>query len=991
MAQADEAAAEPVWLDLEHEELRRGDKPLHLRPKSFALLRYLVAHPGRVLSKDELVEAMWPKTAISDGVLTVSINEVRRALGDMAQAPQYLETLPRRGYRWRGALRTTAPFQYRAGPRVAAASLAPIGREAEVSQLQERLAQAQHGARQVLFVTGEPGIGKTTVVDAFLAQIIGEPDVWLARGQCIESYGTGEAYLPVLEALGQLCRGPDGDRLIAWLAQHAPTWLVQMPALLAADALEATQRRVLGATRERMLREFTEALDALTAERALVLVLEDLHWSDAATLDLVAALARRRNPARLLLLATYRPVDVIVRAHPLHALKLDLTLHRQCRELPLQLLSAADVAEYLARRFGVGVCPAPLAQALYRRTDGHPLFLVTVVDALVQQGLLREGGEVPAGDAGLAAVEAMVPESLQQMIAQQLARLSAEQQRVLDAASVAGVAFSAAAVAAVVEAPLEAVEEQCASLARQGQFLEPDDVEAWPDGTVAGRYRFRHALDQAVVYARLTAPRAMRLHRQIGSCLEAAYGSQAREYATALAEHFVRGRDDKRAAMYLRHAGENALRRWAHTEAIAHFTRGLEVLQRWPETTTRAQQELDIQLLLASALEATRGFAAPEVGRTYTRAQELCGQLAETPRLVAVLRGLRRVYFARGEVLMMKALAEEQLRLAEQSEEPSLLAEARAAVVLTAAYHGDLAAARAYFEQGIALYGSGQPHAWRLAAGQDPGITWWTHMPILLWLLGSPAQALQQAQQVHRVAERLEHPFSLAYSHDRLACLHVLCGDWAAAQEHAQAVGALATAQGFRFFQAHAMLITGRARVARGETAPGLAQMRQGVAVIQAIGQIAGMVPTLSLLAEAYALAGQVEAGQEVLDAALDLVVSRELRLWEAEVHRLRGALLLAQHRPGQTPPATRVEEAAACFQQALTLARKSQARGWELRAATSLARLWQQQGQCEAARALLAPVYGWFTEGFDTADLQEAQALLKVLSAFEPARELYG
>jgi predicted ATPase len=407
----------------------------------------------------------------------------------------------------------------------------------------------------------------------------------------------------------------------------------------------------------------------------------------------------------------------------------------------------------------------------------------------------------------------------------------------------------------------------------------------------------------------------------------------------------------------------------------------LEVLQRWPESTARVQNELDIQLLLASALQATRGFAAPEVGRAYLRAQELCGQLGETPQRFAVLRGLRRLYFARGEVLMMKALAEEQLQLAEQSAEPSLLAEAGTAVVLAATFHGDLAVARAYLEHGIALYGGGQPQAGGLTVGEDPGITWWTHMAIVLWLLGSPAQALQQAQQVHRLTERLEHPFSVAYSLDRLALLHLLRGDWGAAQECAQAVSALATAQGFRFFQAHAMLVTGRALAAQGETALGLAQMRQGLALIQATGQLAGMVGILSLLAEAYALDGQAEAGLEVLAAALDLIHSRELRLWEAEVHRLRGVLLLA-HSPGQMPTAPCVDEAEACFQQALALARERQAGAWELRAATSLARLWQQQGRREAARALLGPVYGRFTEGFDTADLREAKALLDELSA---------
>src|SRR5262249_23406303 len=278
----------------------------------------------------------------------------------------------------------------------------------------------------------------------FLAQVDHDASLWVARGQCAEHYGAGEAYLPVLEALGQLCRGPDGEQLVAWLAQHAPTWLVQMPALLSADALEAVQRRLLGATRERMLRELTEALEVLTTERTLVFVLEDLHWSDTATLGLVGSLARRRTPARLLLLGTYRPVEVIVRAHPLHGLKLDMTLHRQCTELPLQLLTPAEVAQYLGRRFGAGGRPAALAQVLHQRTDGHPLFLVTVVDALVQQGLIREVDgrwEVP-GD--LAAVAAVAPESLQQMIAQQFDALPAADQGVLEAASVAGLEHTVA-------------------------------------------------------------------------------------------------------------------------------------------------------------------------------------------------------------------------------------------------------------------------------------------------------------------------------------------------------------------------------------------------------------------------------------------------------------------------------------------------------------------------------------------------------------------
>ena len=352
MANTADGQAEEVWLDPAGERLWRGTTALRLRRTSFAVLRYLMAQAGQVVRKEDLLEAVWPATTVSDGVLMVCINELRTALGDPAQTPRYIETVHRRGYRWIGPLLRTAPSvaaevplspAVAPGPVAAAPQQLPgvpspplvVGRAAAGAELQAWLAQACLGRRQVGFVTGEAGLGKTTVVDAFVGQVAGETDLWLARGQCVEHYGVGEAYLPVLEALGQLGRGPDGPRLVAGLAQHAPTWLVQMPTLLAADALEAVQRRVLGATREHMLRELAEALEALTTEQTLVLVLEDLHWSDAATLDLVGALARRRAPARLLVVGTYRPVEVIVREHPLYALKLDLMLHRQCTELPL--------------------------------------------------------------------------------------------------------------------------------------------------------------------------------------------------------------------------------------------------------------------------------------------------------------------------------------------------------------------------------------------------------------------------------------------------------------------------------------------------------------------------------------------------------------------------------------------------------------------------------------------------------------------------------
>jgi predicted ATPase/DNA-binding winged helix-turn-helix (wHTH) protein len=978
MAQADDAEAEAVWLDLEQEQLWRGRQALHLRPKSFALLRYLVAHAGRVVSKDELVQAVWAETAVSDGVLTVSITEIRQVLGDTAQAPQYLETVPRRGYRWLGTLPTVAP------PAAAPSSPLPllVGRDADVTQLHSWLAQARRGVRQVGFVTGEAGIGKTTVVDAFVAQVAGDPSLWVARGQCVEPYGVGEAYLPVLDALGQLCRGPDGERLVAWLAQQAPTWSVQMPALLSAPALEAVQRRLQGATRERMLRELVEALEVLTVERPLVLVLEDLHWSDTATLDLVGALARRRAPARLLLLGTYRPVEVIVRAHPLQALKLDLTLHLQCVELPLELLNAADVAQYLAGRFGAGVCPVEMVQALYQRTDGHPLFLVTVVDALVQQGLVCEvdGRWVVPRD--VTVVENVIPESLRALLAQQCDALSTAAQRLLEAASVAGLESTVAVLAAGVEAADEAVEAQCTELAQRGQFLQVHGAEEWPDGTVTGRYGFRHTLYQQVLYDRVPVARRLRLHRQIGQRLEVGYGAQAETRAAELAVHFDRGRDTPRAVHYRQQAAANALRRWAYAEALGHLRRGLVLFPTLPDTRERRRQELAFQLTLGQALIATTGMGAPEVGATYARAQALCQEVGDVPQHLNVLRGLRRFHFARGEFQQAQTLSAQCLSVAERLADPALLAEAHAALGVAAYYRGELPLAQAHFTQGRGRSTAQQPHAHLAHYGQDPEGICLTYGALTGWLCGTPDTALALMQQGLSRAHAIAHPFGLGAARNLAAMLHLLRGDARAGQDQAEALMALASTHGLNALAAQGTLLQGWALAIQGQHRAGLAQMQQALAAQQATGQEAGRLMSMAVLAEQYGQMGQAEAGLHVLTAALASLKPQEPRLWEPELYRVRGTLLLQAGGATLEAPLRDVDaEAETCFQQALALARRQGAKSFELRAVMALIRLWQRQGKRQVAQQLLAEVYSGFTEGFDTTDLQEAKALLEVLT----------
>jgi DNA-binding winged helix-turn-helix (wHTH) protein len=445
----------PFRLDLRDERLWRGQEVLPLQPKPFAVLCCLLTQAGQLVTKDALLEAVWPETVVSESVLTAAIRQLRRVLTDRARTPQFIETVHSRGYRFIAPVVVAAPATR--GPRTAETwrarqPVAPVhadifvGRQGELAQMHQWFGTALQGKRQVGIIAGEPGIGKTALVDTFVAQVSAGEDLDVGHGQCVESYGVGEPYLPVLEALGRLCREPDGIRLVSVLRQYAPSWLVQMPALLPRTEWEALQRIVGTTGQTRMLRELSEALDALTLECPLVLVLEDLHWSDRTTLEWLAYVARRPDPARLLILGTYRPMEAIVQAHPLRAVLTELRQRRQCVEVTLDYLSEAEVAAYLCQRFGDTRLAADLSHVLHRRTTGNPLFLIALVDELVHQQVVRAKPEAWDVRGGAERITTMVPANLLTLIELQLAHLSAKDQKLLEAASVAGVEFSAATV-----------------------------------------------------------------------------------------------------------------------------------------------------------------------------------------------------------------------------------------------------------------------------------------------------------------------------------------------------------------------------------------------------------------------------------------------------------------------------------------------------------------------------------------------------------------
>jgi tetratricopeptide (TPR) repeat protein len=598
-----------------------------LTRKAFGVLQCLAERRGDLVTKEEILARVWSDTVVGEAVLKVCVREIRRALGDDPQEPRFIATAHRRGYRF------IAPVE-QVGPRAAApggvarpspgrvAGMLPerrsvarslVGRDAPLDELRAALGRARAGTRQVIFVTGEAGIGKTSLVDAFLDELAGSDEqVWVARGQCPPQHGAGEAYLPVLEALDGLCRRQGGAALLSELARRAPTWLLQMPSLIDDAQRARLLAQSLGATPQRMLREMVETIAALAADTPLVLLLEDLHWSDPASLDLVSALARRREPAQLLLLATYRPAEVILRQHPLRALKLDLQLYGFGSELSLEFLSEHEVHAVLAERFGddVAAAFAPLA---YRWSDGNPLFLATIGDHLLSSGLVVQSGArfVPGRPAD---VRSEIPESLRQMVEKRIERLPEDERAVLEAASVAGVEFSSVAVAAALERDPLDVEDLLDRLGRRAELVRTLGTEERPDGSVASRLRFVHALYAEVLYEGIVPTRRAQLHRRIATGEEQSHGASVARIAPMLALHYDRGRDHVQAVKHLRQAAENAAQRSARREAVAFLDRALALVPRFPHGD---------RVALELAMRERRGLLLHALGDLAGAASEL--------------------------------------------------------------------------------------------------------------------------------------------------------------------------------------------------------------------------------------------------------------------------------------------------------------------------------------------------------------------------------
>jgi DNA-binding winged helix-turn-helix (wHTH) protein len=508
----------PFRLDVRDERLWRDNRELKLRRKPFAILRYLTARPRRLVTHEELVEAVWGRIAMCESLRRTHVGEVRRVLGE-----DVIETVFGRGYRF---LLDVTP-EKRVIPSLRLVEAPPTarlaGRSGEMAVLRGVFGKALQEERQMVFITGDPGVGKTGLVDAFLDQTAAPHGAFIISGSCVEQVGTGEAYQPVLAALGAVCRGPDGERIVELLGRYAPTWLAQMPGLVPDEDLEGLLLRVQGATQTRMLRELAQAFDVLATERPLVLVLEDVQWADHATVDLLAALGARREASRSVVVATCRRAE-LKKGEGLAKTIAQLGAHKQALALHLESWPVAAVVEYLALRFSGPRFPGELASTIHQMTGGNPLLTIAVVDDLESRQMIRSVDGTCRLGASVAEVANRRPDTVRQLIDIQIDRLNSNEQRILEAASMVGLQFTAGAVADALALPADDIDSVCEGLAIEGRFLRFVTMETAPDGTMQSQYSFVHALYRDAALARIRSATRRAWHRRTAERLRAGHG-----------------------------------------------------------------------------------------------------------------------------------------------------------------------------------------------------------------------------------------------------------------------------------------------------------------------------------------------------------------------------------------------------------------------------------------------------------------------------------
>jgi DNA-binding winged helix-turn-helix (wHTH) protein/predicted ATPase len=968
MQEANQQFFGPFRLDPTNECLWRGRKEIRLHPKAFRLLRYLMEHPGQMITKESLLEAIWPGVHVTEAILSVYIAEIRKALGEDPKKPAFIETLHRRGYRFIGPVsadRTTLMKQSPANSEAMTKSLVReaataigaepiVGREKELSFLLQKLDAVLQGKGSVVFTTGPAGIGKTRLVRAFRDHAARRGCHWL--GGKYEKTGH-HPYAAWADMLKGYLQQKDATSLSALIGPYAAQFASIFPDVMPrANSTSSVASQDSEIERTRLFEAWTHLFVQISREAPLVLFFDDVQW--AGSLELLHHLASNIGNQRILALVACRD-DELEMNPSLWKTILAMNRERLFHPLPLEPLEQRGVARLISQKVEKTITPH-LVDVVYQRTRGNPFFVEEVLRLLQERKVIVD---TEAGVDLKESVSLAMPESVKTVINERVERLGKDAVELLRMASVIGREF-----------PLRVLEEftgkQEEELIGVMDHCERYGLIHSSSGLGEEKYAFTHDLLQEALYETIGPARRRRYHLRIAQVVEKLYASRLEEQYEALAYHFYEGNDLEKAVIYSHRAGVKAASHFAYREAVPYFEQALRALEHLPEGRQKLEQAIAIRIDLGPALIAIGSYLAPEVQENYIQAEKLCERLGESAQLFPVLWTLSRIRNWRGELLAARQLAEQLLALAQREQDSLRSLEAHHTLWAISLDMGEFAASKTYAEQGFTLYDRrrhGQLGS--VYGGHDPGVCSQIHAAKALWLLGYPNQALQTIEAALTMATELSHPYTLWSALRAAIWIHHHRGDRQAAQAQVEKLLALATEQKHRRWITAANFLQGWLMIEHDQWERGIAQMRQGESELAIEGRQQTYYATL--VAQAYLKGGQPEEAYSVLTKVLEGVRDTGVRYYDAELHRIKGELLLRRSASSQ-------KEVEKCFCTAIDLARQQGAKSLELRAIMSLSGLWQKQGKKAEARQMLQEIYNWFTEGFDTADLKATKELLR-------------
>jgi DNA-binding winged helix-turn-helix (wHTH) protein/predicted ATPase len=843
-----------------------------------------------------------------------------------------------------------------------------VGREAELAVLRDRWTYVQEGMGQVVMLRGEAGIGKSRLLQVLKEQVVDEQPYPL-ECRC-SAYHQHTSLYPLTDLLHRALRARSaatGDDHLAALEAFLRSYSLPLDesmrllgSLLSLPVPEgrypplnlSSQRQ-----RERTLDLLSTLLVAQASASPVLFIVEDLHWADPSTLEFLDLLMGQVSTKAMLVILSCRPMFEAPWREP--SWVTTVTLNRLTRPKLRQMITQVG---------GGKAFSAEVMEQLAEKVDGVPLFVEELTRTVLETGQFEET------DTGYELVgelsDLSIPSTLHDSLMSRLDRLGPAKE-IAQWGAVLGREFTYEMLEKVI--PHDGVGLK----AGLDRLVASELVFRGGLGAQA-QYRFKHALVRDEAYQSLRQRTRQDYHQQIARVLEAHFPEIVQTQPELLAHHYTEAGLNEQAVIWWQRAGQQALQHSAYTEALRHCDIALKLLRLQPDSLERARRELIIYLTMGSTWSATKGYAAPEVERAYAHARSLCQQVGqETPELFTTQLGLWRLYNARAELHTARDLGEQLVSLAQSTGDVPCLMAAHAALGTTLVFLGELALARRHLEQGLALYDSQSQHPQTVwLGGQNPGVACLSYTALVLWLRGYPDQARQQLHNALVLAEASSYPLALASALTCALYLDQSCREAQTAHERAEVALAISAEQGFELLQALSTIIQGWAIAEQGQPGDGIRQISQGIALWRATGAALHGPHNLLLLAEAHGKLNQIEAGLTMLEQAIASLMQTSEYVYEAELYRLKGVLLLRQVLPD-------VSQAEACFHRALDIARHQQAKSLELRTAISLARLWQSQDKSQEAYDLLAPVYDWFTEGFDTADLQDAKRLLEELPFF--------